>query len=52
MPEVGAFERGEEENDDDGQDAFDGAGNDAEGEGLGVVFVPGLDVEGEESWGG
>jgi hypothetical protein len=47
VPEVGSFQRGEEEYDDDGEDAFDWSRDDAESECLGVVFVPGLDVKGE-----
>jgi hypothetical protein len=51
LPEVGAaHEAGDGEDDDDGDDAFDGAVDDSEGEGLGVVGLPGLDVEGEESY--
>lgn len=50
LPDVSAAEEaGEGVDKDEDEDAFDGAVDDAEGEGLGVVFIPGLDVEGEES---
>ena len=52
MPKVWSSQRGEEEHNDNGEDALNWARDDAKSECLGVVFVPGLDVEGEESWGG
>lgn len=52
LPEAGAAEDGGEGVDDaQRENALDGARDDAEGEGFCVVFVPGLDVEGEEGWG-
>lgn len=45
-----AHEAGNGKDDDNGDDAFDGAVDDAEGEGLGVVGLPGLDVEGKKSY--
>lgn len=49
LPEVTtAHDAGEDVNKDDGQNTFNGAVDDTEGESLGVVFVPGLNVESEE----
>jgi len=31
-------------------DSLDGTGNEAQGQGLGVVFIPGLDVERQKGW--
>jgi hypothetical protein len=50
LPEVRATHvTGEGIDEDENEDALDGSVNDAEREGLGVVFIPGLNVEGEES---
>lgn len=49
LPERGSAEVArQDEDDDDGQDALDGPVDDAESQGLGVVLIPGLDVEGQE----
>lgn len=43
-----AFDGCDAVDDAEGEDAFDGTGDQAEGQGVGVVLIPGLDVEGEE----
>ena len=49
LPEVGTAQvTGERVNANEDQDALDGPVDDAERERLGVVLVPGLDVEGEQ----
>lgn len=50
-PEGGAAEEaGEGVDCDEDEDAFHGPVDDAKGQGLCVVLVPGLDVEGQEGW--
>jgi hypothetical protein len=49
LPEAGsAFNSCEGIDGDQDQDSFHGSRNQAESEGLGVVFVPGLNIKGEE----
>ena len=51
LPETAAaFDGGERVHEAQGQDALDRPGHKAEGEGLRIVLVPCLDVEGECSW--
>lgn len=51
LPDMSAAEKpGEGEDKDEDQDTFDRSVDNAEGEGLGVVLIPGLNIKGEESY--